>query len=183
MESFNKCLDLSNIGVFKCDEMARPTANPDNVGRHILKEVVQKRLAKLGKAYANLVEPDALDLLGEKSGGVMRELVRLARTACEVAVNKQASKIDRAIAEEAVRREHQTYTIEDYHFPELEAVHRTGKLTSNEFDSPNHGRIVICNELLHYKLVLGYNDKKYGRWFDVNPMLWVDLERWQQAKE
>lgn len=179
MESFNKCLDLSNIGVFKCDEMARPTTNPDNVGRHILKEVVQKRLAKLGNAYANLVEPEALDLLGEKSGGVMRELVRLARTACEVAVNKQASKIDRAIAEEAVRLEHQTYTIEDYHFPELEAVHRTGKLTSNEFDSPKHGRIVICNELLHYKLVLGYNDKKYGRWFDVNPMLWVDLERWQ----
>ena len=179
MESFNKCLDLSNIGVFKCDEMARPTTNPDNVGRHILKEVVQKRLAKLGNAYANLVEPDALDLLGEKSGGVMRELVRLARTACEVAVNKQASKIDRAIAEEAVRLEHQTYTIEDYHFPELKAVHRTGKLTSNEFDSPKHGRIVICNELLHYKLVLGYNDKKYGRWFDVNPMLWVDLERWQ----
>jgi hypothetical protein len=31
--------------------------------------------------------------------------------------------------------------------------------------------------------VLGYDDKKYGRWFDVNPMLWVDLERWQQAKE
>ncbi|MBW3587504.1 MAG: hypothetical protein KY448_17200 [Cyanobacteria bacterium 0813] len=183
MESFNKCLDLSNIGVFKCNEMARPTTNSDNVGRHILKDVVQKRLAKLGNAYENLVEPEALDLLGEKSGGVMRELVRLARTACEVAVNKQASKIDRAIAEEAVRVEHQTYTIEDYHFPELEAVHRTGKLTSNEFDSPKHGRIVICNELLHYKLVLGYNDKKYGRWFDVNPMLWVDLERWQQAKE
>jgi len=179
MESFNKCLDLSNIGVFKCDDMARPTTHPDNVGRYILKDVVQKRLAKLGNAYANLVEPEALDLLGEKSGGVMRELVRLARTACEVAVNKQASKIDRAIAEEAVRVEHQTYTIEDYHFPELKAVHRTGKLTSNEFDSPNHGRIVICNELLHYKLVLGYNDKKYGRWFDVNPMLWVDLERWQ----
>jgi hypothetical protein len=184
MESFTRYLDLSNIGVFKCDEMGRPTTNPDNVGRHILKEVVQKRLAKLGNAYANLVEPEALDLLAEKSGGVMRELVRLARTACEVALNKQASKIDRAIAEEAVRREHQTYTIEDYHFPELEAVHRTGKLSTRVWDSPKDGKIVICNELLHYKLVLGYNDKKKDRrWFDVNPMLWVDLERWQQAKE
>jgi hypothetical protein len=183
MESFTKCLDLSNIAVFKCDEMARPTANPCKVGRHILMEVVQKRLAKLGNAYANLLEPEAMDLLCEKSGGVMRELVRLVRTACEVALRKQASKIDRAIAEEAVREEHRTYTIEDYHFPELETVHRTGKLSSNEFDSPKHGRIVICNELLHYKLVLGYNDKKYERWFDVNPMLWVDLERWQQAKK
>lgn len=183
MESFTRCLDLSNIAVFKCDDMARPTTKPDNVGRDILKAVVQKRLAKLGDDYANLVEPEALDLLGEKSGGVMRELVRLARMACEVALNKQASKIDRPIAEEAVRLEHQTYTIEDYYFPELEAVHRTGKLSSNVFDSPKHGRIVICNDLLQYKLVLGYEDKKYGRWFDVNPMLWVDLERWQQAKE
>jgi hypothetical protein len=180
MESFTKCLDLSNIAVFKCDEMARPTTNPDRVGRHILKEVVQKRLAKLGNAYANLLEPEAMDLLCEKSGGVMRELVRLVRTACEVGLNKQASKIDRPIAEEAVREEHRTYTIEDYHFPELEKVHKDGRLSSNEFDSPKHGRIVICNELLHYKLVLGY-EGKHGRWFDVNPMLWGDLERWQQT--
>ncbi|MEG4631086.1 hypothetical protein QUB56_16005 [Microcoleus sp. AR_TQ3_B6] len=183
MEGFTRCLDLSNIAVFKCDEMARPTTNPDRVGRHILMEVVQKRLATLGDAYANLFEPQAMDLLCEKSGGVLRDLVRLARMACQVALSRRVSRIDRTIAEEAVREEHRMYTIEDYHFPELETVHRTGKLSSNVFDSPKHGRIVICNELLHYKLVLGYDDKKYGRWFDVNPMLWVDLERWQQAKE
>jgi hypothetical protein len=183
MESFTRCLDLSNIAVFKCDEMARPTTNPDRVGRHILMEVVQKRLATLGDAYANLFEPEAMDLLCEKSGGVLRDLVRLVRTACQVALNKKVNKIDRSIAEEAVREEHRIYTIEDYHFPELETVHRTGKLTSNEFDSSKQGKIVICNELLHNKFILGYDDKKYGRWFDVNPMLWVDLERRQQAKE
>ena len=183
MESFTRCLDLSNIAVFKCDAAARPTTDIDKLGRHILKEVIDKRLATLGDAYANLFEPQAMDLLCEKSGGVLRELVRLARMASEVALNKKASKIDRSIAEEAVREEHQTYTIEDYHFPELETVHRTGKLSSNEFDSPKHGRIVICNELLHYKLVFGYKDQKYGRWFDVNPMLWADLERWQKTKE
>jgi hypothetical protein len=182
MEGFTRCLDLSNIAVFKCDEMARPTTNPDRVGRHILMEVVQKRLATLGDAYANLFEPQAMELLCEKSGGVLRDLVRLARMACQVALSRRVSRIDRSIAEEAVREEHRIYTIEDYHFPELEAVHRTGKLSSNVFNSPD-GTIVICNELLHYKLVLGYNDKKYERWFDVNPMLWVDLERWQQAKE
>ena len=75
------------------------------------------------------------------------------------------------------------YTIEDYHFPELETVHRTGKLSSNEFDSSKDGKIVICNQLLHNKFVLGYYDKKYEQWFDVNPMLWADLERWQKTKE
>ncbi len=183
MEGFTRCLDLSNIAVFKCDEMARPTTNPDRVGRHILMEVVQKRLATLGDAYANLFEPQAMDLLCEKSGGVLRDLVRLARMACQVALSRRVSRIDRSIAEEAVREEHRMYMIEDYHFPELETVHRTGKLSSNEFDSPKDGRIVICNELLHNKFILGYNDKKYERWFDVNPMLWADLERWQQAKE
>ena len=183
-EGFTECLDLSNIAVFKCDEMARPTTNPDRVGRHILMEVVQKRLATLGDAYANLFEPQALDLLCEKSGGVLRELVRLARMACEVALNRKVSRIDRTIAEEAVKQEHRMYTIEDYHFPELEKVHRTGQLSSNEFDSSRHrGKIVICNELLHNKFVLGYYDKKYEQWFDVNPMLWADLERWQKTKE
>ena len=183
MECFTECLDLSNIAVFKCDDMARPTRNPDNVGRHILKDVVQKRLATLGDAYANLFEPQSMDLLCEKSGGVLRDLVRLARMACQVALSRRVSRIDRSIAEEAVREEHRMYMIEDYHFPELETVHRTGKLSSNEFDSPKDGRIVICNELLHNKFILGYNDKKYERWFYVNPMLWADLERWQQAKE
>ena len=184
MEGFTNCLDLSNIAVFKCDEMARPTKNPDPVGRHILREVVQKRLATLGDAYADLFEPQALDLLCEKSGGVLRDLVRLARMACQVALSQKVSRIDRTIAEEAVKQEHRMYTIEDYHFPELETVHRTGKLSSNEIDSSRHrGKIVICNELLHNKFVLGYYDKKYEQWFDVNPMLWADLERWQKTKE
>ena len=183
-EGFTECLDLSNIAVFKCDEMARPTTNPDRVGRHILIKVVQKRLATLGDAYADLFEPHALDLLCEKSGGVLRDLVRLARMACQVALNRKVSRIDRTIAEEAVKQEHRMYTIEDYHFPELEKVHRTGQLSSNEFDSSKHrGKIVICNELLHNKFVLGYYDKKYEQWFDVNPMLWADLERWQKTKE
>jgi hypothetical protein len=183
MESFSKCLDLANIAVFKCDELARPTQEPDKVGRHVLADVIQKRLKKLGTPYKDVFEPQALDLLCEKSGGVMRELVRLAGTACEVALSQGANQINDGIAEEAIAREHRVYTIEDYYFPEMEQVHRTGKLNNNVFDSPKQGRVVICNELLHYKLVLGYQDKKQGRWFDVNPILWADLERWQKAKE
>jgi hypothetical protein len=182
VEGFKDPLDLYNISVFKCDESARPTTEPDKVGQHILAEVIQKRLKALGSSYVNLFEPKALDLLCEKSGGVMRELVRLARKACELALERKSSRITHDIALEAVRQENKIYTIEDYHFPELETVHRTGRLTNNVFDSPKHGKVVICNELLHYKLVLGYQDPKRGRWFDVNPILSDDLERWQNAK-
>ncbi|MEO0457930.1 MAG: hypothetical protein AAF152_15305 [Cyanobacteria bacterium P01_A01_bin.114] len=163
MQSFEKCLDLANIPVFKCDENTRPTDEPDSVGRHILASVIQKRLDKLGDSYQELFTADALALLCEKSGGVMRDLVRLARTASELALRNQKSQVDLTLAEDAVREERKDYTIADYHFPELDAVHQTGQLTTNAFDSPREGSIVICDELLHYKLVLGYQDPKQGR--------------------
>lgn len=179
MEGFGRCLDLANIAVFKCDEQKYPTENPDRLGRHILSTVIEKRLEKLGTSYKNMFQPDALSLLCEKSGGVMRDLVRLARTACEVALCKQAKHVDLKTAQEAVREVRRGYSIEDYHFPELDRVHRTGALTSNTFDSPRDGKIVICDELMHYKFVLGYQDPELGRWFDINPILLEDLKRWQ----
>jgi hypothetical protein len=182
MQNFDKCSDLDNISVFKCDEQKRPTAQVEPVGQHILSYVIKKRLLSLGKPYEELFEADALELLCEKSGGVMRDLVRLARTSCEVALGKEASRITLEIAQEAVRDEHRTYSIEDYQFPELDAVRRTGALTSQAFDSPKNGKVVICDELLHNKLILGYRDPKHGRWFDINPILSDDLERWRATE-
>jgi hypothetical protein len=176
-------LDLDNIPVFKYNAAANPAPEANKVGRHILADVVQKRLATLDKSYVDLFEPKALDLICEKSGGVMRDLVRLAQKACEVALKQKATKITHDMAFEAVEQERRSYTIEDYQYPELDTVRRTGKLTNNTFDAPKLGKVVICNELLHYKLVLGYHDPKLGHWFDVNPILWNDLDRWQQSKE
>jgi len=183
MEGFGHCLDLANIPVFRCDDRMCPTLVPDRVGRHILSIVIEKRLEKLGDAYTQLFMTDALDLLCEKSGGVMRDLVRLAKTACEVALRKQACQIDLATAQDAIREVRRTYAIEDYHFPELAVVHRTGSLTSQTYDSPREGKIVICDKLLHYKLILGYEDPKTGRWFDVNPIVVEDLNRWQATQD
>ncbi len=103
MQSFEKCLDLANIPVFKCDEQTRPINTSDRVGRHILASVIEKRLHKLGDSYKRLFLPEALDLLCEKSGGVMRDLVRLARTAGEVAFRKKMNEINLAIAQDAIR--------------------------------------------------------------------------------
>jgi len=183
MEGFGRCLDLANIPVFKCDQQMRPTTEPDRVGRHILTSVVDKRLKTLAEPYHTLFAPEALDLLCEKSGGVMRDLVRLAKTACEVALRKKSGQIDLATAEDAVREVRRTYSIDDYHFPELDAVHSTGSLTTRIYDSPREGKIVICDKLLHLKLVLGYEDPRQGRWFDINPIVIEDLERWQATKE
>ena len=119
-----------------------------------------------------------MELLCEKSGGVLRELIRLAKKACEVALRQKMTQIKLKIAQEAVREVRKIYSIEDYHFPELDTVQRTGEPSSNTFDSAN-GKITICDELLHYKLILGYQDPEKGRWFDINPILIEDLERWR----
>jgi hypothetical protein len=180
LESFG-CLDLDNIPVFICDEQKRPTDQLDPVGHHILSCVIQKRLQSLGEAYQELFEADASKLLCEKSGGMMRELVRLVQEACQVALSEHSSQITLEIAQKAVQEVRRPYFIQDYQFPELDAVHQTGKLTSQTFDLPQ-GNIVICDELLHHKFILGYPDSTRVCWFDINPILSDDLKRWRATK-
>ncbi|MBD2771625.1 P-loop NTPase fold protein [Iningainema tapete] len=181
MESFQKCLDLTNPPVFECDDNLCPTTIPNQKGRQILITVINKRLARLGDAYKGLFNPDALELICEKSGGVMRDLVRLARTACEVSLRNKMIYVDLEIAQEAVQEVRREYNLSDYHFPELDRVHTTGSLTTNTHKLPNKGEFVICDELLQYKLVLGYYNDKRKSWFDVNPILIEDLKYWQTA--
>ncbi|NEO71082.1 P-loop NTPase fold protein [Moorena sp. SIO3H5] len=185
MESF-QCLDLYNLPVFECDwptatlrdRNSGPTSTPNKHGRYILKSVITKRLAKINET--DLFTPDALELLSEKSGGVIRDLIRLARTACQVALKKKKEYVDTTIAKEAIQEERKAYTINDYHFPELATVHETGRLTTNTHHLPKQGEVVICDELLQNKYVLGY----YGdhTWFDVHPIIIEDLEQWQGSQ-
>ncbi|OLT62122.1 P-loop NTPase fold protein [Moorena bouillonii] len=177
MESFQP-LDLYNLPVFEWDRNSGPTSTPNQAGRDRLKSVITKRLAKINET--DLFTPDALELLSEKSGGVIRDLIRLARGACQVALKKKKEYVDTTIAKEAIQEERKAYTINDYHFKELATVHETGRLTTNTNPLPNQKNTVICDELLHNKYVLGY----YGdhTWFDVHPIIIEDLEQWQGSQ-
>jgi KAP family P-loop domain len=181
MESFQKCLDLTNPPVFECDENLCPTTIPNQLGRDILNSVIHKRLASLGAAYKGLFNLDALEFISQKSGGVIRDLVRLARTACEVSLRKDLIYVDLDVAQEAVKEVRGEYNLSDYHYPELDKVHRTGCLTTNTHSLPSKGQFVICDELLQNKFILGYCDRNRKSWFDVNPILIEDLQRWQAA--
>lgn len=181
MESFQKCLDLNNPPVFECDDNLHPTSNPNQNGRKILINVINKRLISLGDRYKGLFNPDALELICEKSGGVMRDLVRLARTACEIGLRNRFSLIDLETAKEAVQEVRKEYNLSDYHYPELDKIHRTGQLTTTTHSLPGKGEFIICDELLQNKLVLGYYNSRQQSWFDINPILLEDLQRWQAA--
>lgn len=41
---------------------------------------------------------------------------------------------------------------------------------------------MISDELLQNKFVLGYYDKNQNSWFDVNPILIENLQRWQATQ-
>lgn len=181
METFQKCLDLNNPPVFETNEHLCPTSTPDPQGREILINVINKRLSSLGDSYKGLFNPDALDLICEKSGGVMRDLVRLARTACEIGLRNKLILVNLETAQEAVREVRREYNLSDYHYPELDSIHRTGKLTTKSHSLPNKGEFIICDELLQNKLVLGYYNSRQESWFDINPILIEDLARWQAA--
>ena len=181
MESFQKCLDLNNPPVFECDNNLCPTNNPDHIGRQTLVNIINKRLDSLGYDYQGLFTPDALELICEKSGGVIRDLVRLARTACEIGLRKRLNLVDLDTAKSAVQEVRREYNLDDYQYPEIHSVHITGKLTSKTHSLPQKGEFIICDELLQNKLVLGYYNSRQKSWFDINPILIEDLQRWQEA--
>jgi hypothetical protein len=180
MEVFEP-LDLTNPPVFKCDANGCPTDSADSTGRDFLARAIQKRLQTLDTSYHQIFEADVLTLICEKSGGVMRDLIRLAAIACRIAKQNQKASIDLAIAQAAIKKELGGYTVDDYHFPELAEIHRTGKLSTRMHSLPDRGDFVICDDLLQNKLALGYQDERVGRWFDINPILIEQLRRWQEA--
>lgn len=180
-ECFDECFTLNNLPVFECDENFCPSTTPHPYGREAIKKIVTKRLDILDWGYKNktIFESEALEEIAEKSGGVTRDLMRLARTSCEVALNKQQNLIDLAAAKEAVTEERKIYNLKDYQFQELLTVRKTGKLTTKTHSLPNKGEFIICDELLQNKLVLGYEHESGNVWFDVNPILMDDLKRWE----
>jgi hypothetical protein len=173
---------LTNPPVFECDDNLCPTNNPDKAGRKILLNIMNKRLDKLDRDYKDLFKPDAIELICEKSGGVIRDLVRLARTACQIGLDKKLNLVDLEIAKQAVQEVRKDLNLDDYQYPEIDLVHKTGKLTTKSHSLPKKGEFIICDELLHNKAILGYYSSSQESWFDINPILIENLQRWQAAQ-
>lgn len=180
-ECFDEIFNLNNLPIFECERDLCPSTKPHCYGREVMKQIVTKRLDVLERGYKGktIFKPEALEEIAEKSGGVTRDLMRLARTSCEVALREKQDLIDFAVTKEAVRKERQVYNLNDYQFQELLTVHKTGKLTTKTHNLPNKGEFIICDQLLENKFVLGYEHESGNVWFDVNPILMDDLKRWE----
>jgi hypothetical protein len=111
------------------------------------------------------VEP-ALRFLTSRSGGRLRDVMHLARAACERASGDLISMADLESASKYVASTLVTNAMPD-HWPRLAEIHRTKQVANREDDA----------FFLQHSLVLDYNGEP---WWDVHPLVMGD-ERFQNA--
>ncbi|MCP4268548.1 MAG: ATP-binding protein [Candidatus Brocadiaceae bacterium] len=135
-------------------------------GYETLRKVVDRRLKSLDMEHNDVFESEILDMLIQKSGGVMRFLIELIENSFTEAELLGLCKVNRQAAQKAIDNRAATLTsrltIESK--DELKLVHKE-KLTSNGS---------VSGELLHGLLIVAYRNKT--TWFDVHPILWDELK-------
>ena len=144
---------------------------PYEAGREMLKRVIRRRLQD------DLIDPDALEALVEASGGLLRELLRLARLSVLAARrNRQDTRIALSDVEWARREVRNTFRrilkVEDYR--NLRKVHETKRIDALQERA--------ADRLLHNLSILEYDGET---WWDVHPAvrdLLLEVEAGEQSE-
>lgn len=147
---------LPNINVNQRD------GQPDAEGRRILGEMLHRRVSP------DLVTTHAISRLAELSGGVVRELMALAREACSFARVRQAPTVEIEDVERAAGRLRGVFAgmLTDRHYRELWRIH----------NDPLHryANSETAQELVHNLSLLEYSNGE--SWWDVHPVVLPLLE-------
>lgn len=144
----------------KLHEKGKPDARYDK-GWHTMRQVVHKRLQALGMAIEDVIASEALDLLVEMSGGVMRQIILLMRQAIlEAEVNSQR-RIDLSSAHKAVYRVQRGYARP---LGRAERQELREFLATFERSGTEMGDTLILNGY-----ILNYIN--YDVWYDVNSIV------------
>jgi hypothetical protein len=163
---FNECRMLPNPPVQKrpaIGEHWRDAREPNEDGLTVLREIVAKRLAVRGMELNEAITPEALTLLAQSSGGVIRELVRYFREAAVSAQLLSTDRIDKRIAGQvlAQQREEMAQVLKLAHRKTLADVLKQGALAGGEKES-------VEDDLLRSLHLISYRDEGTF-WFDAHP--------------
>jgi len=159
--------EFPNIALYPRDQRDVPIeSNYD-----LFREVVQRRIEPLGFSRNNLFAEDALNLLIQMSGGVMREFIRLVQNSLVEMHIAKAEQVIMAHAEEAVYRARRSFKagLNVAHFEEMENMLLTGTPSGT----------TACDDLLKNLYILSYIN--HAIWYDVHPNVLPLLIEWQQA--
>ncbi len=171
--NFRVC-DLPNFKINNRNGTSYPS------GRTRLGEVIRKRIADHVSAKNPAFTEEAIAVLVEMSGGLLRDLIRLAQTACREAFIAQTDRVDERLARAAVQAltNEQAANLRTVHWEELQQVYRTKRLTTRIEELNVAGevkKVVVCDQLLEGRHIFAYvNDET---WFDVHPVLTSNLAR------
>lgn len=132
-------------------------------GAEVMREVVRRRLAKHDLTVDDVIAPQALTLLAQMSGGVMRAMILLFNNAATFAKMENKERIDGDLALKSVMRQRKRLqTRLNLKYREtLERALKERSLLGGESES-------VEDELLTNDYLLSYEDGD-GAWFDVHP--------------
>jgi len=136
---------------------------PNENGLAVMRKVIAKRLEAHGKASAEVITPQALELLARVSGGVMRELISYFRDAVRFAQLRNTMQIDFVIAQNVITQQRQAVALRLNldHREALRRVLQQGALSGGQ-------REAVEDDLLRGLYLLSYQDDQLS-WFDVHP--------------
>lgn len=120
----------------------------------------------LGRIEGELVHPEALRELTEKSGGLVRDLMKFMKDACKIAVNTETGVIDETVAERVINMKIGEF---DRFFDFPKYGREIGKILKTRFRNDVVGEDMV--HLLRYNFVLKYGHEDEQSWYDVHPCL------------
>ena len=159
--TFDNFFSLPNVTVNARD------GKPDESGRNMLRELVHRRIVP------DLITTEAVEQLVELSGGVLYELVALAKDACSFARVRRGERVDVEDVDRAASRLRNVFAgmLTDAYYRELWRIH-TDPL-HRYINSPT------AQELVHNLSLLEYGDG--DTWWDVHPVVRPLLEERREA--
>jgi energy-coupling factor transporter ATP-binding protein EcfA2 len=136
--------------------------DPDAEGRAMLRDLITRRM------HPDLIADDACERLVELSGGVLRELVSLAKDACGNARGRGVERVELSDAERAGNslRNHYRRMLTQKQYQELWAIHTDPR--KQQTNNP------ISQALIHNMSLLEYANG--DAWWDAHPVVLPLLE-------
>ncbi len=134
-------------------------------GYEELQQIVDKRLKLFNLVVDDVFQKDALNMLIEKSGGVVRWFILMIRDAVKSAKRMDLDIVDRDAARKAVDRRAQKLTAR----LTREAITELRLVRKEKIPSGDKAASVLINSLL----IVAYRNG--DTWFDAHPLIWNKL--------
>ncbi|MBD2387437.1 ATP-binding protein [Cylindrospermum sp. FACHB-282] len=167
-ETNDQIVVMPVLKLFEKEQSRQPNPQPRAEAKDVLYEILQKRIVD------ELIELQAAEKIVLNSGGVLRELIRIANECCRICLRLirrkpgQAVVINEQILDEAVNN-----IRNDFAVPLGKVDYAILQNTYQNF-MPDDPKEAAFLDLLHGLYVLEYRNRK--NWYDVHPIV-VELLR------